>query len=381
MDVAGPSWRPITASTSTSGGPPIAVKLGITVKAVEKNEALALGLAGLLSEYEIETESSGVKVVRNYKDFDNLNAYYIEKFPYRMVPVLPPLPLLPQSSLLQTHHGLQTYLTVIASHPILGKSPILNVFLTDASPDYRERLKDAFKDQVNEYGHLDENAEADLPDDEDPTSKRVELRNINGYLTKLGRLFNEQADRSEEQQNSLEEVGENFDRRKLKKALKDSTTELANISQTINDVASQVGRFTKVQRSTVNKQIDALIGLLDAHDNLCERLDGGIFKEMRHAFEATSLQCRLSLTETLIKPHPFLPYHKAHTLVGSDPAELARKAGFAVQCCISETAFVERFLPNLPNILLAYAKEAAQHHDKMSKIWHRLDANETASKN
>ncbi|CAB4254189.1 similar to Saccharomyces cerevisiae YMR004W MVP1 Protein required for sorting proteins to the vacuole [Maudiozyma barnettii] len=105
-----------------------------------------------------DTEPSDSKsVVRRYSDFDWLQEVLLKRYPFRMIPELPPKKIktsqnLDPTFLKKRQHGLYTFINLIMKHPILKEDDLVLTFLTvptDLST-WRKQLNNKF-DTVDEF--------------------------------------------------------------------------------------------------------------------------------------------------------------------------------------------------------------------------------------
>lgn len=106
------------------------------------------------------TETSESKnVVRRYSDFDWLQEVLLKRYPFRMIPELPPKKIrtsqnLDPTFLKKRQHGLYNFINLIMKHPILKEDDLVLTFLTvptDLST-WRKQLNNRF-DTVDEFQH------------------------------------------------------------------------------------------------------------------------------------------------------------------------------------------------------------------------------------
>lgn len=327
------------------------------------------------SEYEIKTKAYDTVVRRRYKDFVALFNYLVEKYPYRMIPTLPPKQTMMDTLLEERRHGLQTWLTIISMHPVLGSSPILVTFLSDKTQDHQFRMRVMYEKQVDEFSRLRDDVELPLENHEKPAGSQNRLRKILYSLQRLHKIFDEQAFRAEQQARDMAEVDLILQGLEVRDVFGEKTFD--DMSHSAQAVSKQSERYVQLQRNAVNERIHVLMEVLAAHNELCERVEKGIFAEYQKALSKAhtgkskpKAAIRGTALDNMSAPAP------------RDPAEaaeiLSRKCAFGLQCVRSETALAEKYLQSLPSILLSYANEESQYHTKMSKIWHQLVANESS---
>ncbi|XP_062564029.1 sorting nexin-8-like isoform X4 [Armigeres subalbatus] len=347
-------------------------ELSIVVKLVPEKKGLFLKY----SEYEIKSKAYDKVVRRRYKDFLILYTYLMERYPYRMIPVLPPKQLILDSLPEERRHGLQTWLTVVSMHPVLGCSPILIAFMSDKTMDYQYRMRVMYEKQPEEFSRLREDVELPWEDQEKLIASRDRLRKILYSLHRLRKIFDEQAFRTEQQARDMAEVDLILQSLEVRDVFAERTFD--NISQSAQAAARQTERYVQLQRNVVNERIHVLMDLLAAHNDLCQRVEKGIFSDHQKALSKMLGVSRNRLKNhtsggnvtsengsTITSPQSAPP---ASEIPATGDAHLNRKCAFALQCVRSETALAEQYLQSLPAILLSYANEESQYHSKVTDI-------------
>ncbi|WVW79221.1 hypothetical protein I302_101187 [Kwoniella bestiolae CBS 10118] len=97
-----------------------------------------------LQKYRVESDkrSSG-PVSRRYSDFVWLLDCLIKRYPFRLLPSLPPKRLGPDASFLEARRkALKRFINFVVNHPVIKDDGALNVFLTEGSfESWRKRTK------------------------------------------------------------------------------------------------------------------------------------------------------------------------------------------------------------------------------------------------
>jgi sorting nexin-8 len=79
--------------------------------------------------FSIENENDDSFVMRRYSDFIWLQEYLTKRFPFRLLPALPPKKIGPDQAFLeQRRRGLARFLSFIASHPVIISFPYSRPF-------------------------------------------------------------------------------------------------------------------------------------------------------------------------------------------------------------------------------------------------------------
>ncbi|CAB4019749.1 sorting nexin-8-like [Paramuricea clavata] len=105
------------------------------------------------NEYSIHSEKYKTTVHRRYKDFEALFDLLLARFPYRMVPKLPPKKAVGASKefIESRRRSLRRFLNIIARHPVLNSDKIFVWFMTTKGSDIGVKLKDQFKGIPDEF--------------------------------------------------------------------------------------------------------------------------------------------------------------------------------------------------------------------------------------
>lgn len=94
--------------------------------------------------YEITSQRRGSKVIRRYSDFVWLLDCLQKRFPFRMLPLLPPKRVSVNGNHLSNdgsfiekrRRGLARFLNALIRHPILGQEQLVVMFLTVPTVSY-----------------------------------------------------------------------------------------------------------------------------------------------------------------------------------------------------------------------------------------------------
>ncbi|XP_052902834.1 sorting nexin-8-like isoform X2 [Anopheles moucheti] len=328
------------------------------------------------SEYEIKLKGMEKTVRRRYKDFVTLHRYLAEKYPYRLLPALPPKQLMLDSLLEERRRGLQTWLIIVSLHPVLGNSPIVCTFLRDTTTDHQYRLRVAYEKQMDELVRL--RPDATLPDAnvDALVEARTRLRRVQHSMGRLQQLYDRRLCHSQRQPAECAEIDRILQCRDLRDVFREDGT-FEDMCTGERFVAKQYERYVQVQQRAVTERLDVLLQVLHAHSELCERIEKSIMADQHRAL-AKSAAGSTGSNRTKTKAPSNSQSATPAQYDAPDSNHLARRSAFAYSCAQAETALAERYLQSLPSILLSYAHEEQQHHQKMSKIWHRLVVSESS---
>ncbi|WVQ81437.1 hypothetical protein IAT38_003561 [Cryptococcus sp. DSM 104549] len=88
-----------------------------------------------LQKYRVESDRRGAgPVSRRYSDFVWLHDVLTKRYPFRLLPALPPKRLSPDTAFLESRRkALRRFLSFTTNHPVISTDGALNVFLTEPS--------------------------------------------------------------------------------------------------------------------------------------------------------------------------------------------------------------------------------------------------------
>eukprot|EP00128_Syssomonas_multiformis_P015170 Colp12_sorted_trinity150504_noHs@23322 len=104
-------------------------------------------------DYFVTSKTTGVTVTRRYSDFDAFNAMLAMRYPFRIIPNLPPKKIgnLDEAFLEDRRQGLERYLMFILRHPVLRDEPMTIFFVGAPTTDFLTEFRAKFKDLREEY--------------------------------------------------------------------------------------------------------------------------------------------------------------------------------------------------------------------------------------
>ncbi|XP_044768119.1 sorting nexin-8-like, partial [Neomonachus schauinslandi] len=96
-------------------------------------------------EYEVSSQRFKSSVYRRYNDFVVLHDMLLQKFPYRMVPALPPKRVLgaDREFIEARRRALRRFINLVARHPPFSEDVALRLFLSFSGPDVQNKLKES----------------------------------------------------------------------------------------------------------------------------------------------------------------------------------------------------------------------------------------------
>ncbi|GMK56225.1 hypothetical protein CspeluHIS016_0300650 [Cutaneotrichosporon spelunceum] len=96
-----------------------------------------------LQKYRVSSDRRPDTLSRRYSDFVWLHYTLLHRYPFRLLPALPPKRVNPDHAFLETRcKGLQRFINALVNHPVIRDDGALNVFMTEPNFEaWRKRVK------------------------------------------------------------------------------------------------------------------------------------------------------------------------------------------------------------------------------------------------
>ncbi|XP_073071045.1 sorting nexin-8 isoform X4 [Manis javanica] len=261
-------------------------------------------------EYEVSSQRFRSSVYRRYNDFVVFQEVMLQKFPYRMVPALPPKRMLgaDRKFIEARRRALRRFINLVARHPRFSEDVSLRLFLSFSGPDVQNQLRESAQCVGDEFMNckLAMQAKDFLPADIQTqfAVSRELIRNIYNSFYKLRDRAERIASRAIDNAADLLIFGKELSAlgsdttplpswaplssstwESLKQALKGLSVEFALLA----DRAVQQG---KQEENNVVEKLNLFLDLLQSYKDLCERHEKGVLHRHQRALHKYSLMKR-----------------------------------------------------------------------------------------
>ncbi|XP_068824127.1 sorting nexin-8 isoform X3 [Capricornis sumatraensis] len=322
-------------------------------------------------EYEVSSQRFKSCVYRRYNDFVVFHETLLHKFPYRMVPALPPKRMLgaDREFIEARRRALKRFINLVARHPPFSEDAILKLFLSFSGPDVQSKLKESAQCVGDEFMNckLAARAKDFLPADIQTqfAMSRELIRNIYNSFHKLRDRAERMVSRAIDNAADLLIFGKELSALgsdttplpswaslssstwgSLKQALKGLSVEFALLA----DKAAQQG---KQEENDVVEKLNLFLDLLQSYKDLCERHEKGVLHKHQRALHKYSLMKRQMMSAAVQSREP------------ESVEQLESRI-------VEETQLVHAYLPLTSHILGAFVNSQVQGHKEMSKVWNDL---------
>ncbi|XP_040123294.1 sorting nexin-8 isoform X3 [Oryx dammah] len=316
-------------------------------------------------EYEVCSQRFRSCVYRRYNDFVVFHEALLHKFPYRMVPALPPKRMLgaDREFIEARRRALKRFINLVARHPPFSEDAILKLFLSFSGPDFlpadiqtqfamsRELIRNIY----NSFHKLRDRAE------------RMVSRAIDNAADLL--IFGKELSALGSDTTPLPSWASlnSSTWGSLKQALKGLSVEFALLA----DKAAQQG---KQEENDVVEKLNLFLDLLQSYKDLCERHEKGVLHKHQRALHKYSLMKRQMVSATAQSREPESVERLEARIEEQENViqTMELRNYFSLYCLHQETQLVHVYLPLTSHILGAFVNSQIQGHKEMSKVWNDL---------
>lgn len=342
-------------------------------------------------EYEVSSQRFRASVYRRYNDFVVFHTLLLQKFPYRMVPALPPKRMLgaDREFIEARRRALKRFINLVARHPPFSEDEVLRLFLCFSGPDVQSKLKESAQCVGDEFLNckLATQAKDFLPADVQTqfAVSRELIRSVYNSFYKLRDRAERMAARAIDNAADLLVFGKELSALgsdttplpswaalnsstwgSLKQALKGLSVEFAVLA----DKAAQQG---KQEEDAVVEKLNLFLDLLQSYKDLCERHEKGVLHKHQRALHKYSLMKR-QMSAAVHSHEPESVEQLESRIMEQENAiqTMELRNHFSLFCLHQETQLVHAYLPLTSHILGAFVSSQIQGHKEMSKVWNDL---------
>uniref|UniRef100_A0A8C6AIS7 Sorting nexin 8 n=1 Tax=Monodon monoceros TaxID=40151 RepID=A0A8C6AIS7_MONMO len=309
-------------------------------------------------EYEVSSQRFKSCVCRRYNDFVVFHEMLLQKFPYRMVPALPPKRMLgaDREFIEARRRALKRFINLVARHPPFSEDVVLKLFLSFSGPDFlpadiqtqfaisRELICNIY----NSFHKLRDRAE------------RMVSRAIDNAADLL--IFGKELSALGSDTTPLPSWAtlNSSTWGSLKQALKGLSVEFALL-------AEKAARQSKQEENDVVEKLNLFLDLLQSYKDLCERHEKGVLHKHQRALHKYSLMKRQLTSAAVQNREPESVEQLESRIVEQENViqTMELRNYFSLYCLHQETQLVHVYLPLTSHILGAFVSSQIQGHKEV----------------
>uniref|UniRef100_H3B9S5 Sorting nexin 8 n=1 Tax=Latimeria chalumnae TaxID=7897 RepID=H3B9S5_LATCH len=331
-------------------------------------------------------------VYRRYSDFVVFHELLLLRFPYRMVPALPPKRILKADrEFIDTRRrALGRFMNLVARHPFFSEDTLVKNFLTFSGSDVQNKLRE-FKGSGDEFMtckiavHVKKACVATKGTQEvNAIAKPIlcvllntvtfkncavtcTIRTLGNSINRLTWFFSLSAVGSDTTILSSCAPESNSSWTTLKQAMKNLSVEFSLLA----DKSAQQG---KREQDDVVEKLNLFLDLLQSYKDLCERHERGVLHEHQRALQKYSSMKKQMMSVTVQNKEPVSVEQLESRIVQQENAiqTMELRNYFSLYCLHQETQLIHIYLHLTSHILGAFVSSQIQGHKEMSEVWNEL---------
>ncbi|CAF0891827.1 unnamed protein product [Rotaria sordida] len=331
-------------------------------------------------EYEVTSMHYKNKVSRRYNDFVALHELLSLKYPFRIIPQLPPKKTVnvDKEFIEERRRSLKRYLQILCRHPTICEIEIIKFFLTFQGTSCGDNMKATFKNTLDEFSCEPPTSSSSIDrierHEEDSTGIRMfrisethisflyqQFSQIRTYLKNINERNFKTADEYLAIEKSLQLISSDSTRiERWATGLNDywPTIQggLATLPFEINAVAERINEECRYADEVINDHLDMLIELLQGYKDLCKRFEEALQIEQRAIQKATN-QNKRSLTTNEVSTK------------NDNLNSIEKRNNHALKCIQTETQLIYANLEAFVYILSSLGNIQSKISSDLLDIW------------
>ncbi|KAJ8678592.1 hypothetical protein QAD02_014379 [Eretmocerus hayati] len=345
-------------------------------------------------EYQVTSRRFNSMVYRRYNDFVSLHELLLARFPYRLIPKLPPKKIVGADSqfLEERRRSLLRLLTLVARHPVVGQDPIVQFFFTYTGEETQHKIREVFRRVPDEFATSELSSRAkELVPPETLTefgAARDQIRVILAGVSRLKGLADCLAIRSHGYALDMAELGSQLNSLANEQhgtssswATGGSTlwTDMKRgfhiISKEFGLLSSRALEQAVREETTVCERLNLLLDLLIAHKTLCERHERGVSADHQRAL-STMLSLKKRQMQGVIRgTDADTVEHLENRMVAQESviANVELRNQFSLHCLHMETQLVHAHLEILATVLQSLVTVQIRGHSELADVWKSIE--------
>lgn len=340
-------------------------------------------------EYQVSSKRFDSTVCRRYNDFVALHELLLSRFPYRLIPKLPPKKMVGADSqfIENRRKSLRRWLTLIARHPVLSEDPILHYFLTQPVEDLQYKIREVFRRIPDEFttSELAARAKELVPSDthSEFATSREQIRVILNGVSRIKQIADVFALRSHGYAADMAELGNQLTALALEPGGASSWATGGNttwadmkkgfsiISKEFTLLSSKASQIAIREEEEVCEHLNSLLDVLSGHRELCERVEKGVAHDHQKALSKMLELKKRQIQGVLRGSDAESVEALEHRMLAQENviASMELRAAFSLHCVHLETQLVHAHLEILATVLNTLVAVQMRGHSDLAEVW------------
>ncbi|XP_074647619.1 sorting nexin-8-like [Tubulanus polymorphus] len=344
-------------------------------------------------EYEITSQKCRATVLRRYNDFVSLHEMLLLRYPYRMIPRLPPKKMMGADRYFieDRRKSLRRFLNAVVRHPVIGQDKVIKYFLTFNGSDLQHKIKAAFSGVPDEFmtNELALKAKDLVPMDTQLqfSSAREHLRILTQTVTHLRDIADRMVTRSCNAASDMLLMGKELNALHndtslvstwatgncdtwmyLKKGLKKVSLEFTTLSDKEREKGLQ-------EDDGIVEQLNIFLDILIAYRDLCDRQEKGVLTDHQRALQKMGQYKKKKMTATLHGPSEAGTVEQLEHRILAQENEISNMENrnyFSLYCVQMECQLVHANMVLLYKVLENMADVQSKSHSELGRVWQEM---------
>ncbi|KAH9491365.1 sorting nexin [Bulinus truncatus] len=343
-------------------------------------------------EYEVTSKRHKTTVLRRYNDFVALNELLTTRFPYRIIPRLPPKKVGASREFIeQRRKSLRRYLNIVARHPQMHEDMLVKFFLTFTGNDVQYKIKEQFRGIPDEFMTSDMASKAKdlVPMDtqQQLAVSKDHIKLIYDNVSKFKDIGESLVCRSTTYATEMLQLG-----RQLSIMSNDSTPITAWATGTSRtwerlqrgfrmlsvDFASISDKSTQAaidEEEGVVEKLSFFQDIIAAYKDLCDRHEKGVLHDHQKAIQKMGQYKKKKMSAT-VQNSDTVAVDQLEQRILEQEGEIANMENrnfYSLHCLQMETQLVYTYLDIFYEILSCLARVEKQTGSELSRIWSAME--------
>lgn len=340
-------------------------------------------------EYQVTSKRFGTKVRRRYNDFVSLYDLLLGRFPYRLIPRLPPKKMNIGSDapfIEERRQWLWRWLSLISRHPVINQDPILQFFFTYDGDDVQHKIREIFRRVPDEFttSELASQSKELVPPDTltELANSREQIRLITNSVSRVKQITDGLANRSQAYGNDMAELGTQLT---ILASESHGTSSWATggnqiwaemkkgfhiISKELGIMSSKALAQSVREEAELCAQLNSLLDILLAYRDLCARHEKGVMQDHQKA-HAKMLSLKKRQMQGVLRGEVDAVVALEDRMLQQESviASVELRSAYSLHCMHMETQLVHAHLELFATVISVLVSVQIRGHSELAEVW------------
>ncbi|XP_014681641.1 PREDICTED: sorting nexin-8-like [Priapulus caudatus] len=343
-------------------------------------------------EYEVKSEKHKTTVLRRYNDFLAFHELLLVRFPYRMVPRLPPKHFMNSDDafLEDRRRALKRFVMLVVRHPVLCSDVLTTFFITFNGSDVQYKIKEQYRNIPDEFvtsqlaGRTKElvlgNTQMEY------SNAREQIRLLRQAVCRMKDIAQRMAERSARHANDLSMFGNELsslssDTSAVSRWACGNIDNLTSLRRSFRHLPKEFSALTeKLNQQAIREEegvvekLNLFKDLLSAYKDLCERLEKGVMNDHQRAIAKLG-SYKKQVMKSTIKGAEGGDMDRLESKIIEQESEISsieNRNYFSLHCVHMETQLAHANVEILSNLIHTMVSVQIRGHSELAQLWEQV---------